>query len=110
VTQHEKGQVDPTDGSSGPHGDWYSFGKPTGEQQWPVQSFSTMVQIYHNQEDPTDIQVIQLENNKHTKWAELPNCRGDSGEISLEADLSNATLASCKSTKLEYIAAPSKDD
>jgi len=60
-------------------------------------------------EDPSDVQVIQLNNNKNSKWVELPNCRGDSGEISLEADLSNGTVASCKSTKLQYIEAPSKD-
>lgn len=35
VTQHEHGQVDPTDGSSGPHGDWYSYGKPVSGDEWP---------------------------------------------------------------------------
>lgn len=46
VTQHQDGHIDPTDGSEGPHGDWYMHGKPLGEQQWPTTSYTTMVQIY----------------------------------------------------------------
>ena len=109
VTQHQDGHVDPTDGLDGPHGDWYMHGKPVSEQQWPTTTFTSMVQIYKNSEDPSDIQVIQLTKSKGTNWVELPDCRGDSGEIALDADLANATLASCKSTTLKYVAAPSSD-
>ena len=106
VTQHQDGFVDPTDGVDGPHGDWYMYGKPTSEQPWKAPN---LVQIYQNSEDPSDIQVIQLSSSKNTNWVELPNCRGDSGEISLDADLANASLATCKKKDNKYIGA-TKDD
>jgi hypothetical protein len=43
VTQHQDGHIDPTDGTEGPHGDWYMFGKPHGDDQWPTVTYTTMV-------------------------------------------------------------------
>ena len=44
-----------------------------------------------------------LDNNK--KWVELPMCDADGADTSkpLDADLGNATYATCKKKKKEYI-------
>jgi len=110
VTQHQNGEIDPTTGSDGPHGDWYMHGKPLSDTQWPTTTYTTLVQIYQNHEDPSDISIVQLKRDKKTNWVELPDCRGDSGEISLDADLGNASLASCKKADVEQIAAVPKSD
>ena len=34
VTQHQNGTVEPTDGSKGPHSDWYSYGMQSEGQEW----------------------------------------------------------------------------
>ena len=46
VTQHQDGHTETTDGSEGPHGDWYSYGKPTGGDEWPTEHYNQLVQIY----------------------------------------------------------------
>jgi hypothetical protein len=33
---------------------------------------------------------------KSEQWVELPNCKGQAGEIKLNDDLTNATVATCK--------------
>lgn len=104
VTQHQHGHVDPTSGVNGPHGDWYMYGKPLADQEWPKPSIEpALVQIFRNAEDPSDIQVIQIKNDVKKRWVELPDCRGDSGELSLDADLANASMATCKSRTKKYI-------
>jgi len=70
--------IDPTDGSNGPHGDWYMYGKPVADTQWVPRNLA--VQIYQSEEDPTDIQVIQLEKEDKSRWVELPDCDGTAGE------------------------------
>lgn len=46
VVQHEQGHIESTDGSQGPHGDWYSHGKPSGGDEWPQEHIAFLVQIY----------------------------------------------------------------
>ena len=52
VVQHPEGSVETTDGSEGPHGDWYSHGKPNGGTEWPTPTYTTLV---HLSDDPEDI-------------------------------------------------------
>lgn len=112
VTQHQDGHVETTDGSDGPHGDWYGYGKPSGGEEWPTEHYNQLVQIFQNTQDPQDIQVVQLKrkNSKKNKWVELVNCRGDSGEVALSEDLSNATVATCKQDDIEYMHSPDLSD
>lgn len=67
---------------------------PVGGDEWPRETYTAMVQVFANEEDPSDIQVVQFENKK--RWVELPACTGEAGEKQLTADLANATVATCK--------------
>lgn len=102
VVQHQDGHVETTDGSDGPKGDWYMYGKPTAGAgaggEWPQTHYINLVQVFQSEEDPEDIQVVQFENKGKGKWVELPDCDGSNGlgEKQLNDNLSNATVATCK--------------
>jgi len=68
-------------------------GKPLADSQWVPK---TLVQIYQDQEDPSEIQVIQLEKEDKGKWVELPDCNGSAGEKPLHEGIANASWATCK--------------
>ena len=93
VSQHQHGHINPTSGIDGPHGDWYMYGKPLSEEQWPVKN---LVQIYQSEEDPSDISIVQLNKEENKKWVELPDCDGTPGEKKLDDSLANASWATCK--------------
>lgn len=90
---HEHGHVDPSPPGAGPHGDWYGYGKPVAESQWVPKA---LVQIYQSEEDPSDIQVIQLKKEDKGRWVELPDCDGTPGEKPLHEGVANASWATCK--------------
>lgn len=91
ILQH--GHIDPTPASNGPAADWYMHGKPLADSQWVPK---TLVQIYQDKEDPSEIQVIQLEKEDKGKWVELPDCDGSAGEKPLRDGVANASWATCK--------------
>lgn len=72
------------------------YGKPSAGEEWPTTHYTSMVQVFENESDPSDISIIQFENKKDKKWVELPACTGESGEKKLNDNLSNATVATCK--------------
>lgn len=84
IVQHQDGHVDPTDGLNGPKGDWYMYGKPLVDTEWPQEHIAQdYVQIFADSEDPSDISVIQFapkKNEAKEKWVELPACDGSPGE------------------------------
>ena len=44
------------------------------------------------------------------KWAELPDCEGESGEIELSEELENATVANCKLRDADYYDEEEEED
>lgn len=72
-------------------------GKPLADSQWPVKTIPpALVQIYQDQDDPSEIQVIQLTKEDKGKWVELPDCDGSAGEKPLHDGVANASWATCK--------------
>ena len=83
-------------------------GKKEGGQQWadlayPPAGFedaaangtagnASFLQIFADDMAPEDTVVLQFEK----KWVELGDCTGKTGEIELAADVSNASVATCK--------------
>jgi len=97
ILQH--GQIDPSASNAGPHADWYMHGKPLADKEWPVTTIPpALVQIYQDQDEPSDIQVIQFTKEKEDKgkWVELRDCDGASGEKPLHDGIGNASWANCK--------------
>lgn len=99
IVQHQDGHIETTDGSLGPHGDWYMYGKPLSGTEWPREApIVSLAQVFQSDDEPEDIQVVQFESkaNKDKKWVELPACDGTAGEKQLKDNLSNAHEATCK--------------
>ena len=82
VTQQEQGEIDPT-GNGGTN-------TPTMANKPQVDSWNTTPDLIPG--------YLQLEEtrNESKLWVELPDCAGGATDIALADDVSNATIATCK--------------
>ena len=105
------GEVDPTDGSTGPHGVFF-FNTTNGNQGGSGQQSNRWAS--KGQDSPLTVDgdhfslpftstpsayassFVQLDEEKSEKWVELETCVGKQGEVYLAKDLGNATVANCK--------------
>lgn len=118
VTQQANGHYDPTDGADGPAGAFLKPpGTPVAPRPWaplapvPLRPMNSQLPPPRprweapqvdpvKQVDPYDSSLMQLADDAHSlaqsSWVELPDCKGDDGEVKLHSNLDNKTVATCK--------------
>jgi len=102
VTQQQNGEVDPTDGSAGPHGVFFynttctSGGSCSSYNRWASKGQYTPLPVDGDHFSLPYESFVQTAEEKSEKWVELETCVGKSGEVYLAKDLANATVATCK--------------
>ena len=85
----------------GPYGVNYTEPEMPTEGARPVDGSASDVvigSVLPNAEAPAAVVALQLEfmESHDKKWVELPDCAGAGDEITLAADLANASVATCK--------------
>lgn len=110
VTQQANGEVDPTDGSNGPHGVFFfnttctSGGNCSQNNRWASKGQDSALPVdgdhfslpFTSTPSSYASSFVQLDEEKSEKWVELPTCVGKQDEVYLAKDLGNATVANCK--------------